>query len=1229
MTSITLHRPIASHPDLERLHLFAGRHLGEDEFDQRQHYANARLAPLAALQNPGVISGLHLQVREESGPADAINVMVNPGSGITPSGSVVALQSPLRCSWQDLVDEYKSRRNVSDTTGLYYLTMHQSQNSIDPPNVDPCQRTAFDPTRDTRLVALSSLRLRRLDIDNATVINTPPHKLQNIVCADHVEAEFMSSYSDAVPLALVAFHQTSDGVDLLWVSEAAGRYTSSRHAGYLTLLNQTQSALREIMRKRTLGGNAGFTLAEYLNNNMHLDYLPASGQLPLSWLQDIAGTQPELAGLPAHLGIDMIPVRESALDELLERHLPRRVIDLRQPAGDRIRLLLAMKSSAYRPDLLDIPATDQRLEKDIFTYCKTAYEKWLDWHSAFDDLYYIAPGVTSDRNNSLSEDDVAELKLPEPEAAPLMPNLLFSRLKQAAADRLQLDLDLQSAPQNYQYLPYPYNQPDPEPTPAFLSWAPKDGDTFYPPQPETREEHGLIGQYELTEKDLDTLEEDIRGVRKRLEGTRDLLMLKRQQLDSQTVSLAALAGGVAGDGKGMQVARWLPYASLNTDSIPKEASATIAASTTTTTQEVKVASTDSTSETTDYRLADTRYLDDSSIKTLSTDDSYLRTLSYDTTIKDSYYTQIAPEKYSAFELSLTQDRVNRLQVPKAAVSKPAFNSKEFSFGVMDHISPEFNEYQKVYRGMQDLLTTVEDVFDDSDGSTLRTSLENLSSELKSPTTLDNESRTQADQHYDSLPTDERPTRTHVRGLFANQKRYEAIFTAGKILTRWISVLESRYDALETELQLKLRQQQRLIAEQTKRKASISNLRRRLRQLDSIADEALGDYSVAQQLLDEDWRRVWEANNERTRILTTEIEGLYYIRVRQAEVSRPMADPLPLRRDNPNDLVPGCEPDPEADMPEALLTFWQAVKEIPVQSWNAIAPLTGRLNVMTDFRLLGKIRETRLSQAYDYSSLLSSPVAYAGKASAAARSVEDSPAFKELADHSRARLKHWSARPLPATRATLAAAEVARVISLEDLQNHSHRKLRHAGNVLLEKLEHCQLCLQHTLSELPGSVRLHWGQLAEDNRLPVEAIGRWPGLKRAEEISFNTTRTLSELIEWWFKQLGSEADNEARKAMRDMIRATVIYASLGNPQEIVKGTIFSPPLRIAMGERFRVLLNRAVIPGKTLQLLSHRQEVAAELTIEENETSGTRVRITKVLREDIDFNSNVSVLGRVR
>ena len=64
---------------------------------------------------------------------------------------------------------------------------------------------------------------------------------------------------------------------------------------------------------------------------------------------------------------------------------------------------------------------------------------------------------------------------------------------------------------------------------------------------------------------------------------------------------------------------------------------------------------------------------------------------------------------------------------------------------------------------------------------------------------------------------------------------------------------------------------------------------------------------------------------------------------------------------------------------------------------------------------------------------------------------------------------------------------------------------------MDNLELVQGCLLQHLRGVSGSLRLTWGQLAEDNRLAVTDVSRWPGLERAEQEDFNRVRTLSELV----------------------------------------------------------------------------------------------------------------------
>ncbi|VAX07615.1 hypothetical protein MNBD_GAMMA25-977, partial [hydrothermal vent metagenome] len=62
MSEILVTEPVPISDQLERLHLFPGRHLGEEEFDRLQAYTDARLAPLLNSWQPGIVRGLHVKL---------------------------------------------------------------------------------------------------------------------------------------------------------------------------------------------------------------------------------------------------------------------------------------------------------------------------------------------------------------------------------------------------------------------------------------------------------------------------------------------------------------------------------------------------------------------------------------------------------------------------------------------------------------------------------------------------------------------------------------------------------------------------------------------------------------------------------------------------------------------------------------------------------------------------------------------------------------------------------------------------------------------------------------------------------------------------------------------------------------------------------------------------------------------------------------------------------------
>ena len=1271
MTFIALHRPIASDSKLERLHLFPGRHLGEEEFDRRQAYADVRVSPLLGIHAPGILYGLSLETMAANSLADTEHFIVTPGLAVSGKGQTLSITRPLRAHWQAMIDDYLTRTATTDATGVYYLTLRQTQRTIDSPSVEPCQRAEFDPTRDSRLVTVSSVEFKRIAVAASLVTTTPPAQLQNWIAAERVDSAFLQGFQHSVPLAMVAVSTVDDVHTIQWVSLAAGRYEARQYSGYHTLMNQVHAAFRIAMLaySEATSTNTSSTdpLSTFIANNLTLDYLPAAGQLPLTWLEQPDSAAPNVIWIPEHLSVDMVPVPTDTVKDLIARHLPRRVIDLTQATGDRIRLLLAIDEPNYRPDLLDIPPIDAKLASDVYRFYMRAYNAWRRWRIQFDLLYYVLPSQeaplpppdTEVEHAVLDPEQFKQMDLPKPALPPLTPTTLFDNVRSRALAELLGPGQTAS--------PYPYNQANPEAPTFYTNWLVVVEEDRVPPPVPAPEQDGLVIQYAVALVDLEEIENQIREIRTRLEKTRDLVLLQRQQLDTQTVSLASLAGGVAGDGNGLQVARWLPYASLNTDMVPQEiiyqagAAAPQAASGTggngnggdgggETGGTGETANSGETGGTLNLSrnalMLEANFGNNYSamsysgiqpvsnysiIDSGSTQANYnqvvfsqnLLTSALNTSAKASKnFLSYKPQTYSAFELGINKNRLNLLaNLSKSPISKPAFQPKEFRFGVLDHISPEVNEYQKAFYGMQDLLANITDLFDATDAKALRAKLKAIVTDtgLVDPAVLETNISAEANRILNEEPLpDPAPSFEKVRGMVASQYRYDALFKAGKILTQWIAICEARYNNIERKLQGKLREHTRLQAKIEKLSGLIRVARETLENLDRVFDEQVGDYGVTQRLVEEDWRSVYDKNQERSRILTTAVQGLYYVRERSTPVTKPLVDPLALRHKNPDDIVPGCEQQTDIELPDELDTFFDAIIEIPMDDWAVLKPLQPKLPPFHRYEFINQVRQAR------FKSRPKKLYSYSQTETLHAR-------LFTVQQQTLTIMNQWANRALPNhyQTATKTQGTAAKVMSLEDLLTHGRSKLRQQAQLLNDRLEQCISCLLEKLALLPGSLRLQWGQLAEDDRIKVDQVAYWPGLETAEKDDFKATRTISELIAWLFKQLSSDADANSKTAVKNLVRAVLIYASLGDPKEIVRGKVFLPPKKANTGERFRVKLNRRLIQGAQLKLLDERQQVAAELTVEDDDNDSTEVRIVKLVIPNIAITSRFAVVGKVR
>lgn len=1165
MTVIHLHAPVAStsigdgSPDarFERVHMFAGRHLGEVEFDHQQLYADRRLLSVMAKTTPGVVHGLDVEWVEAGSLQEGI--AVTSGLVIDGLGRCAGLYFALKVEITDLITRYLETTGATDALGVYYLVITREQSQVDGPSVMPCQRLDFDPTRDMRRLTLGRLEIKRLNVDPAALSNggAPQELIENHVASAGVTVEhWMTQNEPSVPLALLALSSgDASSSRILWLSQAAGRYESVPHSGYRVLLNQTTQAFARRMHEYYANQNVqpSPALPLFLAGNLLLDYLPASGQLPLEWLQNAETAAPSVLWLPGHLWVDMVPVPQATALEHVYRNLPRGMIDLNDPSsGDKIRLLLALDEADYDPRLLDFPARDKALSDSMYLAHIQAYETWYNWRTVFDILYSFSSDPDIDRRT---------LGIPKDVPPPETPDQVFNRFSARVARELS-DVDLPPS------LLGPLGPPL-----KYSGWTAKS-------VPESTE-NGLVVQLALEELKKERVENQIQAERARLEKTRDYQLLLRQQLDMQTASLSSLAGGIAGDGTGMQVARWMPYIQMK-DLGDAEVAVANGPAQPPPSQPAGDGSGAVTLGAGETETA-TRLM---AIGPVSgpVETSFLRNIGAAIAkgAASAAYAKVAP------------------QSQKVAVTNPTYEAAEYRFGVMDHVSPEVNEYAKAYHGMEDLRLMVSDSFEKTDADAIQKRFD----KFERPT---------PPQDLDDRALRDSANNPKIHNQLLTQYRYKEMFKAGKVLVQWTALFENRYHEVERNLLNKLRELARLNKKIAELTAQIRAERNRLEQREAARIEALGDYGIAQRLVEEDWWRIYRRTLERTVILTTRVRGLYYVRVRETDVALGLPDPLPLRFAEAGDLVPGCDGDHDTDIPASLRPFLDSVYEIPMTNWERLDKHTSQLPAYAQLQHVEVTRISRLAVPHQVPVHVQQPnlaIRLAGPAAS-----------------NQAAIAAWEAQKIQVstTSARKEKEHSASVLSLIDLAS-LHHSIRKPATDLRNQLEQCARCLVEKLGSLPGSIRFQWGQLAEDDRLRVDDISYWPGLETAETFDFNTVRTIAELVQWWFRQLTQRATADAKTTMRNMVRAIVIYASLGNPDEIIQGTVSVPPKSRKPGELLRLKLDRVPKIGTKFHLLNPKQELIAIATVDDHDGTFTTAKLVEVAHTEVSITTKTVVIS---
>jgi hypothetical protein len=447
-----------------------------------------------------------------------------------------------------------------------------------------------------------------------------------------------------------------------------------------------------------------------------------------------------------------------------------------------------------------------------------------------------------------------------------------------------------------------------------------------------------------------------------------------------------------------------------------------------------------------------------------------------------------------------------------------------------------------------------------------------------------------------------------------QNNYSALFGTGKVLVKDIRTVDALRYGLSVIRKRRQREIERLQEQLADVTAEIPNERDRLAALERQRLEGLGDYAVARRLVSENWTAVEQAYADRRRVLEGNL-GLYYVRVRETPLTSTLPDPLDLRYGAADDIVPGC-PLADVDLPDELAPFMETVLDIPVGDWTALRDLYHLLPGRTRLDTLVKRRRERLTLRRNQEATATAGSTLAARLAPLSRQT-DSLTTELLA------------RPFAATGSLLQVQRQGRdLLSLEDLLSGPPHRLRGRAATLHGRLDAGAGCLIERLRAVTPSLRLDWASAAEADRLDVEHAERWSGLERAEAADFNGVRTLLELVDWWFRQLHADAAASSRTAMRNFVRACLLFAAQDDPQQILRGSLKTAPPIFRAGTNLRLALNREALPGTTLQLLDAQARVVGTLRVDDHDEQGAIASVMQVLDTTARPDTSFTVSGVV-
>jgi hypothetical protein len=1167
---------------IRRVNIFPHRHLGEVEFDIRDRYLTKRLDALAAGSPEGAVAGLDLAppaFDATAGGAAPDRIMLQPGLAVAGGRHVLRLSAPISLSLAEI------GMLAKQGDGFYLLALRLVEDdTVWGPAERPDAREETDPLRDARrdsfVEAVLSTRLGPLP---ATLDGAAADRFANLHAAGLFGGSPMGTTGGAVPIALLALR----GGRVVWLNQAAGRWEAAPDAGSRLLLAQVRDAMgRAMPTLQTADRAAQSRLAA------RCPRLPAAAMLPAILLRDPAGPAPECPFLPPRLVVLMTPLPASAVPAVMRRELRRAPLDLEAPAGEAAMLLLVVADRDWRPNLADMPRPDLTLLEQLFAAFHQARLDWRSLRQAHDALFAGLDAMPEAVRRRLA----AALALAA-DQRPTGPRAALGLAAPATGDQ---DFDA-----------------------AITALA--GGDTF-----------AAWAAAAGRPAALDALG-NADALRKRLIARGEALDAPPEP-PADPAPLAAAVWGGKPPAAEATYARWLGGRATVDYAAPASGALGLVA-------ELVLAQCR-------LVLVEARVAHYASL--LAEHDDLLVTQRGQMQFMTSALARLtAPgSPASSVALAAAPQPGGEEATGDTAAGRPVATgglSEGLRFSLFDPAP-------------QTMMMAFKSDIGSKAGAIGGLFAEQQVSAAASPAFLAGLSPQGAETGFARQLVQLRIAEPVAKGGYARdtatsgitlarQRMQELGFASGDLPdlakiapritdatvddeTKAISTIPAQIEVLFGALGRIERRRRDLQARQLDFAQTAALLRQRIATLTAeiaasraarlaaarTAQASEGDYLSAQRLVAEDTQRVARLTRERERILGNPL-ALLCVRRRQTQIALPLPDPLPLRDAAPGDIVPGCRDTHDAPLPEGVDQFLDFVLDLPVAAFARLAGLETQLPAPAGLAALLEARTIRLQAR--------GTMAQAAVATLGVSATPAAPRLLPILQRAREALVPLAARRLPVL-ASLAATqrEAARVLSVADVLAGRRGRLREAASALRDTLETAGHCMLASLAKLPPSVRFAWSEAAEENALDLRRPERWPffGVGAEQEEVFNALRSVTELVLFLQRQLADEADGTAQATMGAYIRALLIEAAHGEPEELLRGRVLAVPRLVQPGAILRLELTRPAAPGTRLQLLDDTRRLVAELRVDDRDGEGTVASLVRIADPAAELRAGLAVVA---